>query len=157
MKHKMPNPFSIYLEPHLKPTWPQIQTLLIKILVKKNSQRIDSNKMNDTWDNKYPYFTQNPHRKITPLGQSYESALQELLTGNLITLLNTWGFEPKVKSSWWNEAHYCDFHWCKGHLMSSCMQLKHKIHDLFGQNIIQIGPQSNTNHGVFKNPLPNYE
>ena len=85
-----------------------------------NDLQIDNpNKKNDTWTKKFPYFTQNNHRKFTPLGQSYESALKELLAENLITLPDTQGFEPKVKSSWWNEAHYCDFHQCKGHLTSS--------------------------------------
>jgi hypothetical protein len=38
------------------------------------------------------------------------------------------------------------------------MHLKHKIQDLVDQKIIQIeGPQSNTDHAVFKNILPNYE
>jgi hypothetical protein len=87
----------------------------------------DSKKTNDILAKKFPYFMQNIHRKFTPLGQSYESALKELLAENLITLPDTRGFEPKVKSSWCNEAHYCDFHQCKGHLTSSCMQLKHKI------------------------------
>jgi hypothetical protein len=42
--------------------------------------------------------------------------------------------------------------------MSSCMQLKHKIQDLIDQKIIQIeGLQTNVDHGVFKNPLPNYD
>jgi uncharacterized protein with NAD-binding domain and iron-sulfur cluster len=42
--------------------------------------------------------------------------------------------------------------------MSNCMQLKHKIQDLVDQKAIQIDePQSNTDHGVFKSPLPNYD
>jgi hypothetical protein len=118
----------------------------------------DSNKMNDAYTSRFTYFTQNPHRKFMPLGQSYESALKELLAENIFTLPETQGFELKVKSSWWNKAHYYDFNRCKGHLKSSCIQLKHKIHDLVDQNIIEIeGPQSNTSHGVFKNLLPNYE
>jgi hypothetical protein len=36
--------------------------------------------------------------------------------------------------------------------------LKHKIQDLVDQKIIEIEePQSKTDHGVFKNPLPNYD
>jgi len=92
------------------------------------------------------------------LGQSYESTLKELIAKNLITLLDTRGFEPKVISSWWNEAHFLEFHRCKGHLTNSCMQLKDKIQDLIGNKVIQIEEsQANIDHGVFKNPLPNYD
>lgn len=92
------------------------------------------------------------------MGQSYESTLKEILAENIITLPDTRGFESKIKLSWWNDAHYCDFHRCKGHLTRSCIQMKHKIKDLVDEEIIEIeGPQSNTDHGVFKNPLPNYE
>jgi hypothetical protein len=77
----------------------------------QNDPQINNpNKTNDTWTKKFPYLTQNNHRKFTPLGQSYESALKDLLAENLITFLDTQGFEPKVKSSWWNKAYYCDFH-----------------------------------------------
>jgi hypothetical protein len=94
------------------------------------------NNLSNATPNKFPYLTQNPYKKFTPLDQSYESALKEIIVENLITLPNTWGFEPKVKSTWWNEAHYCKSHQCKGRLTRSCMQLKHKIQDLIDQNII---------------------
>lgn len=38
------------------------------------------------------------------------------------------------------------------------MQLKHLVQDLIDNKIIFVeGPQTNVDHGAFKNPLPNYE
>jgi hypothetical protein len=89
MKHIMPNPFSIYQETHLKPTWSQIQPLLKKNVGPNDPQIKNPNNTNDTWTNKFPYLMQNNCRKFTLLGQSYKSALKELLTKNRITLPDT--------------------------------------------------------------------
>jgi hypothetical protein len=80
----------------------------------------------------------------------------------VVFIFQTWG------SGWWSLEFWflepwllCvlrDFHRCEGHLTRNCIQLKHKIQDLVDQKIIEIEePQRKTNHGVLKNPLPNYD
>lgn len=92
------------------------------------------------------------------MGQSVESRSKELLTAKVITLPEARNLEPQVKSPWWNDAHFCDFHQNKGHKTNDYMQLKHLIQDLIDNKTIFVeGLQTNNDHRAFKNPLPNYE
>lgn len=71
-------------------------------------------------------------RQFTPLGQSIESSLKELLEHNLIILPNktTWGCEFL--------SNYCEYHRHNKHKTSDCMELKHKSQDLLDNGIIEI-------------------
>lgn len=59
-------------------------------------------------------------RQFTNIGEPLQSTLKMLIANKLITLLEERNFEPKVKPSWWNDNHYCDFHRNKGHQTNAC-------------------------------------
>lgn len=67
-------------------------------------------------------------------------------------------FEPKVKPTWWNDNHYCDYHRSKGHQTNDCQRLKCIFQELIDNEVITIdGYKTNELHMMFKTPLPNYE
>lgn len=70
-------------------------------------------------------------RQFSPLGQSIELALKELLEHNLIILPNksTRGCEFL--------SNYCEYHRHNKHKTSNCMELKQKIQNLLDNGIIE--------------------
>lgn len=71
-------------------------------------------------------------RKFTPLGQSIETALEELCAHNLITLPNT---RPRGFTFL---SNYCAYHRENKHKTLDCMELKHRIQDLRDNDVIEI-------------------
>lgn len=111
----------------------------------------DNNKPKPTFNNLFC-------RKFTNIGEPLGSALKTLLANKLITLPEARDFEPKVKPTWWNDNHYCDFHRNKGHQTDDCQWLKHVIEDLIDNGVITVdGHKTNELHTTFETPLPNYE
>ena len=56
------------------------------------------------------YQSSNIPKEYTPIGVSYESALQTLLADDLNVLPEAKPYEPQVKPKWWNEKHTCAYH-----------------------------------------------
>ena len=56
------------------------------------------------------YQSSNIPKEYTPIGVSYESALQTLLADDLIVLPEARPYEPQVKPKWWNKKHTCAYH-----------------------------------------------
>lgn len=67
-------------------------------------------------------------------------------------------FEPQVKLSWWNDAHYCEYHRNKWHRTHNFLRLKNLVQDLLNNSDIMIdGHKNNDDHEAFKNQIPNYD
>ena len=97
-------------------------------------------------------------KEYTPIGVSYESALQTLLADELIVLPEAKPYEPQVKLSWWNNKHICAYHRNRGHLTNKCFSLKWAIQKLINDGTIEVNNLSNNeDHMTFKNHFMSHE
>lgn len=69
-------------------------------------------------------------QKYTNLGEPIKSYLRKLIQSNTIVLPKICHYEPIVKSSWWNDSDFCEYHRTKGHKTFYCVILKSLIRDL---------------------------
>lgn len=96
---------------------------------------------------------QKPKRHFTPLGMTQEQAFDRLTGQGLISPIGpTPDPSPENRSKNWNPNAYCKYHQGKGHNISDCWTLRHKLQDMIEDGRLPIPPGAKPNTKT--NPLP---
>lgn len=71
---------------------------------------------------------------------------------------NSRPYDPFVKSPWWREDHYCNYHRNKCYNTDNFLKLKNVIQDLIDEEKVSVDELAKKyDHMDFKKPLPKYE